>query len=262
MRLTATQCLWHDTGYEWEEISEFYLNFRRKGAPFGKMCVFTPNSNSLKPRYYLPKNDRDLHNPDRVIEKYFKQTQPHQFVKLSTPAIKYDLDSFPEFTVYGELKLGATFIGYKAEVKLDGDLILKKTHTDNNLIISANSLNALNLNASVAVNELIATMKLSVDYDKNHCTFGSSIAGEFGSMSFMIKSGNQFTASCSLQKVETIFGDWKIEGQLGYDIEGTIFNNQDTQNSPVPSYNVDPTIPDDARAGLLLPSLMAIGLLF
>ena len=141
---------------------------------------------------------------------------------------------------------------------------MRRIHSDNNLVISANSLNFLSLNASVAVNELIATMKVSVDYEHHRCAIGSSVSGEFTAMSFSITLPNSFLASSSLQKVETIFGDWKIEGHLGYTIEGTIFTDQNSETQPVNSDTYDINMSNSAilaSASAGMSVLLVIGII-
>ena len=73
MRTTPEMCFWDATGHEWKEISDFYLQFRLKSAPFGKMCVVTPdNLHRPHPRFFIPTQERILHDPDRFVESISK----------------------------------------------------------------------------------------------------------------------------------------------------------------------------------------------
>jgi hypothetical protein len=212
-------CLWHKTGQSWEEISELYLNFRRQGAPFGKMCVFTPDSRSMRPRYYIPKDAKRLHDPYEFLTKYLNAKEK---IATQMPWVQFDLGEFPAIPVSILMQYGRRIVGM---ISLSGTIKLRPRKSQNNLTLSKAALTNISYEAKVeTANLLNNTFQFNFDIIKQQFSFSISGTKDDYSSSLTL---NYPEIGAELELPPLYFSEqgWDIELNASMSFKGKIEDN-------------------------------------
>ena len=210
-------CLWHKTGHEWDEISELYLNFRRQGAPFGKMCVFTSDSKTaIKPRYYIPKQAKRLHDPHEFVARYLNAKAR---IATQMPWVQFDLGEFPA-VIHTQLLPDGSII--KASITLSGKIKLRPQRSQNNLTLSKGALTTIVADAKLEAANLFTTgFEVSIDILTQKLSV--SISGTNGDYSSSLTVNYlEIEAELDLPPLNFSNHGWDVELNASISFKGTI----------------------------------------
>lgn len=111
----------------------------------------------------MPKNKQAIREPEQFV-RYLKN-HCDQFLQV-IPVIKYDLDGVKIKLAKLTLPVPGGVQIIEGSVSLSGDLIVKPNLKLNNMTLSVNDLKRFNVNAQLARDRFLQTLKVSGYMDK------------------------------------------------------------------------------------------------
>jgi hypothetical protein len=245
-------CLWHKTGHEWDEISELYLNFRRQGAPFGKICVFTPDANSFKPRYYLPKEAKRLHAPHEFVAKYLNAKER---IATQMPWVQFDLGEFPPIIYKTTVITGQVIIG---SAYVSGSIKLRPRTSQNNLTLSQAALTNISYEAKLeTANLLTNTFQFNFDIIKQQFSVSVSGTSDDYSSSLTINYP-EIEAELELPPLRFSESGWDIELNASIHFKGKIEYKPPVAPPPITLEQIEQSWQQNKTAILDVTALVGI----
>lgn len=171
-----------------------------------KQCLIhwqkTPISHT-KPVYLTPKHAPPIYHPKKLLS-YFNS--PAQNALSLLPAIKYDLNN-TSITLMDEDVYTPTGIWrLSGTMGLIGNIIIKAIHRKNNITISVNTIKQINMNAQIAKDQFIRTLKVKASMKDGApiISLGSSISDKINMTSVSsnvqldpVSNAITFKASCN-----------------------------------------------------------------
>ena len=185
--------------------------------------------NQTKPVYLTPKHVAAIYHPKKLLS-YFNP--PAQQALLLLPAIKYDLNNTSITLLDKNIYTPTGIWRLSGSMGLIGNIIIKAIHSKNNITISVNSIKQVNMNAQIAKDQFIRTLKVKATM-KNGApmiSLGSSVSDQINMTSVSsniqldpVSNAITFKTSCNPSmpiRIPNRALGVMLEIQLGYNFSG------------------------------------------
>ena len=177
-------------------------------------------------------NYKNNYNNHEFIQKIFYKGLHNNF--LIIPTLTINLESWPVLKIkkiWSDITHTYIAIG---KLKFTGEISITIIHSRVDWNLNMTHFFNLTLEKDLLVNTLLGSFTLQYNFlDKKSFCLSSTILGDYWSTTFSL-TPNSFTAELTPKPIEVHYLDYKIEGEIGYELSGAIYTHPNTSTKPHP----------------------------